>query len=784
MKNTRYQLGTTEELYIFRNIEEALESEKNGIIDRPTYSFNDLHVAATKVSDSQYGAKITENIKSLRDQNPESEKFLVLNNVLQIDTHLFLCDEYIYSNLSTAALIKNGNYTNLITRNFEKVDGFLLNTDKTSSTDVYRYVNYPVFCCLPTASHLTNFGCWLTQVIPQIEACRILNQTIPHVVSNSKTWYKNLLSEFFEDSIVVESVELTKNIFYKKIIIPIDFSAFKLSGNTVEYFEQFFKKYQKENTPKKIYISRRSHNVRLCTNGKNNRNFINEQELITELEIKDFYVLEPEKLSYKEMFTYLYNATHVISPGGANIFNAIACRKGTRIIDIEIGDWGRHHAVIFSSLKLDYSIYLGQKIDKDYSGPQPNFKIDVSDFLRFASESINAFDYLNISEFSNFANLLWRHLANKKFLNYTDLKKEINLFLPTKISNNLLFDSQKPLKVVLKTRNESKLLESWLLYHSKLVGWENIIVIDNNSDDKLTLDIYEKYKSESYILLSYTEKSPNLLHDVEFNSDLYKTLIGSLAKFVIMLDTDEFVNYFDKKLNNFNFETFIEELQAVENKGNHYGAVWLHNSPKLSLLQNCDIAHVTDYELNPLELSKNVTSGKCVVSTHSDIWDRKRINTTVNLSHNNQIPGAKVKEGLIVFHLSKSFIEARIKNNISFIKARSCCATEQHTGIKTITNLDVLSLENVLNGDVDVADLRELFDKLKKIDYHKLKETIFYLENKQKFLQSLATYNSQYVLNTNIIQHTIDTQTPLNTTVRYNGKVMSFSEVPFLFFKT
>lgn len=70
------------------------------------------------------------------------------------------------------------------------------------------------------------------------------------------------------------------------------------------------------------------------------------------------------------------------------MFNVVSCKKNTKIIDIEISGWTNMHSMLMSSLDLDYNLYIGEKIDPEYNGPHPNFKINIEDFLEFVDTII------------------------------------------------------------------------------------------------------------------------------------------------------------------------------------------------------------------------------------------------------------------------------------------------------------------------------------------------------------------------------------------------------------
>ena len=94
------------------------------------------------------------------------------------------------------------------------------------------------------------------------------------------------------------------------------------------------------------------------------------------------------------------------------------------------------------------------------------------------------------------------------------------------------------IKVFSVTKNEYDLIEDFILYHGYLVGYENIVLIDNESTDTSVLDIYEKYKKKGitvYTEGNYTGENQGILFTKYMNQ--YK----NDCDFMIGLDTDEFL---------------------------------------------------------------------------------------------------------------------------------------------------------------------------------------------------------------------------------------------------
>ena len=87
------------------------------------------------------------------------------------------------------------------------------------------------------------------------------------------------------------------------------------------------KKYPYKETPKKLYISRRTwlHNdfSNIGTNYTSRRKFCNEDEFVAKLLKENYVEIFTEKLSSAEKILYFYNATHVIGAIGGGISNVL-----------------------------------------------------------------------------------------------------------------------------------------------------------------------------------------------------------------------------------------------------------------------------------------------------------------------------------------------------------------------------------------------------------------------------------------------------------------------------
>jgi hypothetical protein len=92
------------------------------------------------------------------------------------------------------------------------------------------------------------------------------------------------------------------------------------------------------------------------------------------------------------------------------------------------------------------------------------------------------------------------------------------------------------MKIYLFQKNELDIIEEWIEYHSKIVGYDGIVIVDHMSDDG-SYQLIEKYINRGLTLIKY--KGPY--------TNKGKVLSNYIRKYpseiVIPLDADEFVVY-------------------------------------------------------------------------------------------------------------------------------------------------------------------------------------------------------------------------------------------------
>lgn len=100
-----------------------------------------------------------------------------------------------------------------------------------------------------------------------------------------------------------------------------------------------------------------------------------------------------------------------------------------------------------------------------------------------------------------------------------------------------LMPSSPLAKLFVFTKNEYDLIDDFITYHAQLFGFDNIIVIDNGSDNADVLRAYDGYKARGVTVL--TDDRPLSMHCRVLTEHMRRYV--ARARFLIPLDTDEFI---------------------------------------------------------------------------------------------------------------------------------------------------------------------------------------------------------------------------------------------------
>jgi capsular polysaccharide biosynthesis protein len=124
---------------------------------------------------------------------------------------------------------------------------------------------------------------------------------------------------------------------------------------------------------------------------RHGRVMLNEPELIEELRKLDFDILEAENRAAAEQVATFTGADFVIGASGSGIFNAVFCRPGTKIIDIESEPhWALPIRCLLDSSELPYVIFEAMAQDQDWSVHHKPFEVNITALVERIQAMITA----------------------------------------------------------------------------------------------------------------------------------------------------------------------------------------------------------------------------------------------------------------------------------------------------------------------------------------------------------------------------------------------------------
>jgi hypothetical protein len=145
------------------------------------------------------------------------------------------------------------------------------------------------------------------------------------------------------------------------------------------------------------------------------------------------------------------------------------------------------------------------------------------------------------------------------------------------------------IKIFTMQKDEDDILEDWIEYHSKIVGYENIYLIDNYSNKK-SIDILDKYKNKINIY-----KKPDYSKKGDYIAELIKDNFCDIA---IPLDLDEFIGIDNKSISNTldisNIKNIIKELNSLPEYG-RYSFLYYLTSSNTEIYYNNPIKEITKF---------------------------------------------------------------------------------------------------------------------------------------------------------------------------------------------
>jgi len=285
------------------------------------------------------------------------------------------------------------------------------------------------------------------------------------------------------------------------------------------------------------------------------------------------------------------------------------------------------------------------------------------------------------------------------------------------------------LKIIVPVLNEPILLEPFLEYYGNLIGFENIIILDNKSTIESIHTTFSKYQDKVTIFRNCD------YFDLEYEKGKFDILVSNLkkeCKFISKIDCDEFLSFYD-----YNYDSFFPKnhfLNYLEHTNQHIGTFFLENLYTKEIMTNpSDPSNwILFQHIDNFKNKMNLYWGKTLLNTNLEFenhiltkgnhnGDKKSIYNSLNFYK------------IICLHLCNVDIDNRIQKSEKVIP-------------------EILDLK-YLDYEVFLLALENY--KLPSYEgRHKLEELKKYYRNKENYKSSLL-HDNKIAVETNIIQSTI-----------------------------
>ena len=241
-------------------------------------------------------------------------------------------------------------YNNFFTKNFE-------NTFNQEKFNFKKFSNITVLGSSVSDNYYRN----MITFLPRIFFINQQNVSIAlHRSSSNKfrAFIRNILGNL--------GIQLKEFIFLDDNFYKFDNSQIPQFFNkkiSIEILRNYFSKYREKNREKKIkiYVSRQNSNY---------RNLVNEGDIIDELKLKDFKIIDPNNISIIDQIELFSSASIIISPTSSALTNIIFAPNDAQIIEITPKYSNKYEAIfknrysnICQAIGLNYNFIEADPID-------------------------------------------------------------------------------------------------------------------------------------------------------------------------------------------------------------------------------------------------------------------------------------------------------------------------------------------------------------------------------------------------------------------------------------
>lgn len=204
-----------------------------------------------------------------------------------------------------------------------------------------------------------SYGSFLFRVVPKVAGMRALGLTgVPCIAYAQVKPFMDLLNFCGLPAANIRMNDFNAVTHIDRAIAPCLRNPHAyLDPESFDLYAELREKYGSPPTGRKVYVSR----FGLNKAGWSTRIMRNEKELIGRLVAMGFDIIEPENLTVREQILTFSSASLIVGPSGSGLFNTMFCHPGVKVIDIQSEpQWIYSYTGMYSSLKLDYGIFVGR----------------------------------------------------------------------------------------------------------------------------------------------------------------------------------------------------------------------------------------------------------------------------------------------------------------------------------------------------------------------------------------------------------------------------------------
>ena len=175
----------------------------------------------------------------------------------------------------------------------------------------------------------------------------------------------------------------------------------------------------------------------------------------------------------------------------------------------------------------------------------------------------------------------------------------------------------KKMKIILMTKDEKYLIKHWIDYHGEIFGYDNLHIIDD-SDDR---DILKYYETIENLGITFHRNSSSNLNNLDCTITSVMQSLKDTCDFIIKLDTDEFIGYYDKNTNEISVskDDIINSINSLDINGNKYRILYYVNSAPLihyNYPLECTTFHQPEFTPNHKVFFYSQTFEYCDLGAH------------------------------------------------------------------------------------------------------------------------------------------------------------------------